>query len=90
MHSHTGAEGAWYVLSGIARFRDEKGILPDLSANEGVYIPTNEGYGFESVGNETLEILHVKARDVRITESVRVDIEPKSRCAVDESTEFRG
>ena len=83
LHAHTGSEGAWLVLGGVVRFVGADGESFDLSANEGVFIPVAEGYGFESVGDEPLEILHIKARDVRIEKSERVDIEPRSRGAAD-------
>jgi mannose-6-phosphate isomerase-like protein (cupin superfamily) len=88
LHAHTGAEGAWYVLGGTARFHGEGGVHLDLPANQGVFIPTNVAYGFESVGDETLEILHIKGRDVRIPESARVDIEPKSRGEAEGEAQF--
>ena len=89
LHAHTGAESAWYVLGGTARFHGEDGVAFDMSANEGVFIPVNVGYGFESVGDETLEILHIKAQDVRIAESVRVNIEPKSRGEAEGEAQFK-
>ena len=90
LHAHTGAEGAWYVLGGTARFHGEGGVHLDLPANQGVFIPTNVAYGFESVGDETLEVLHIKGRDVRIPESARVDIGPKSRGEAEGEVQFSG
>ena len=83
LHSHTGSEGAWFVLCGAVRFTDKAGVIFELSANEGVFIPVGEAYGFESIGEEPLEILHIKARDVRIESSERLDIDPLSRGAAD-------
>ena len=83
LHAHTGSESAWFVLSGGVRFHDKEGGAFDLSTNEGVYIPPGEAYGFESVGDETLEVLHIKARDVRIETNERVDIEPRAQGTAD-------
>lgn len=82
LHSHSNVDGFWTVLSGRARFYtsgDE--IVAELGANEGVVIPRNFPYWFESVGTEDLEILQFEAAGQQITDSEleagRIDYAPK-------------
>lgn len=77
LHSHTGMDGFWMVLKGRVRFYgpgDE--VLGEFGPHEGIVMPRNAQYWFESCGDEDLELLQVVAfdRDVR---NDRVDASPQ-------------
>ena len=75
MHSHTGNDGFWYVLGGSARFYGEGDeAIAELEENEGVLIPHDLPYWFESADGEELEILHI-ASLVEGVEDQRIDHE---------------
>jgi mannose-6-phosphate isomerase-like protein (cupin superfamily) len=75
LHAHTGQDGFWFVLSGAARFHTPEGITHEVGPHEGVLIPHGETYGFESSGDEPLEILHIAAFDRRLADR-RVNATP--------------
>jgi len=76
MHSHTGADSAWFVLAGVARFHGfEESDVHNLGLYDGIAIPKATPYWFESVGDEPLEIFHVVARDVTEEKNERVNYE---------------
>lgn len=60
LHSHESVDGFWMVLSGKVRFyADGEKLLGEFSAMEGIYIPRNNRYWFESAGDEDAELLQV-------------------------------
>ena len=64
LHSHTGMDGFYMVLSGRARFYGEGDtLIGELGPHEGVYIPREVKYWFESAGaeDEPLQLLQVEA-----------------------------
>lgn len=67
LHSHAGMDGLWMVLSGRARFYgDGNQPIGEFGPLEGVYIPRDVKYWFESASEEEpLQILQVEgfARD---------------------------
>lgn len=73
LHHHTGNDGFWLVMDGRARFYGEDDeVLAEVGENEGVLIPHDTKYWFESAGEDPLEILHV-ASYVEGKEDKRVD-----------------
>jgi mannose-6-phosphate isomerase-like protein (cupin superfamily) len=70
MHSHPHLDGLWMVLSGKARFygegpNGEDQLLGEFGKHEGVLIPRNFRYWFETASDEEpLELLQVEASDV--------------------------
>jgi len=65
LHSHTHLDGFWFVLKGRVRFySDETTVYAELGKNEGITVPRGQKYWFESVGEETLELLQVECSDV--------------------------
>jgi mannose-6-phosphate isomerase-like protein (cupin superfamily) len=65
LHTHHHLDGFWMVLKGQARFYGEGDVVvADLKQHEGVLIPRHFKYWFESVGDETLEILQVECADI--------------------------
>ena len=64
LHSHQHLEGFWFVLSGRFRFyTTEDAVLADLGPHQGVLIPRDYPYWFESVGDGPHELLQVEASD---------------------------
>jgi mannose-6-phosphate isomerase-like protein (cupin superfamily) len=62
LHSHPNLDGLWFVLKGRARFyKDHEELLVELNAGEGVVIPHDYKYWFESAGDEDLELLQVES-----------------------------
>lgn len=77
LHSHTGMDGFWMVLNGRVRFYgpgDE--VLGEFGRHEGIVMPRNAQYWFESCGDEDLELLQVVAFD-RDVKNERVDASPQ-------------
>ncbi|MGH3200819.1 MAG: cupin domain-containing protein [Streptosporangiaceae bacterium] len=69
LHSHAHVDGFWFVLSGRARFYttgDE--LLGEFGPLEGVLVPREFPYWFESCGDDDLEILQFEASDVALGE----------------------
>ena len=64
LHSHSAMDGFWFVLRGRARFYGaEDKLIAEIGQHEGVFVPRNVPYWFESVGDELLELLQVEAID---------------------------
>lgn len=75
LHSHTGMDGFWMVLKGRVRWYgpgDE--VLGEFGVHEGIVMPRNSQYWFESCGEEELELLQVVAFD-RSVKNARVDVD---------------
>ena len=64
LHSHTGMDGFYMVMSGRARFWGEnETLIGEFGPMEGVYIPRDTKYWFESAGGdaEPLQLLQIEA-----------------------------
>jgi mannose-6-phosphate isomerase-like protein (cupin superfamily) len=91
LHSHSGTAGFWYVLSGKARFYEGAPtggsvVIGEFVEDEGVIVPRDVPYWFESASDEPLELLHVSARDPRVADR-RTDHEPRRGKLAGESGE---
>jgi mannose-6-phosphate isomerase-like protein (cupin superfamily) len=83
LHSHTGMDGLWLVLRGRARFYGaEQKLVGEFGPFEGVFVPRNVAYWFESVGDEPLELLQAESIDRR-GRNRRIDYEPRKKSAVE-------
>ena len=72
LHSHTASDGFFMVLQGNVKFYGEGDVLvAELGPHEGAVMPRGFKYWFESSGTETLQLLHVAAKDPRV-DDVRV------------------
>ncbi|MDE0058170.1 MAG: cupin domain-containing protein [Defluviicoccus sp.] len=78
LHSHTGMDGFWMVLSGRVRWHGPDGVIGEFGVHEGIVMPRNARYWFESVGTDPLELLQVVAFD-RGVRNERVDLGPRQR-----------
>src|ERR671919_2323877 len=64
LHSHTGDDAFWYVMSGAVKFYGEGDkLIGEYKKSEGILIPRGFKYWFESSASEPLEILRVTAKD---------------------------
>ena len=86
LHTHTGDDAFWYVISGAVKFYGEGDrLVGEYKKGEGILIPRGYKYWFESAASEPLEILRVTAKDQKV-ENQRVDHSAKKQWMVDQNT----
>jgi mannose-6-phosphate isomerase-like protein (cupin superfamily) len=86
LHSHTGDDAFWYVISGAVKFYGEGNeVIGEFNKGEGILIPRGFKYWFESSSSEPLEILRVTAKDQKV-DNQRVDHSAKKQWMVDQNT----
>ena len=86
LHSHTGDDAFWYVISGAVKFYGEGDrIIGEYKKGEGILIPRGFKYWFESASSEALEILRVTAKDQKV-ENQRVDHSAQKQWMIDQNT----
>ena len=86
LHSHTGDDAFWYVMSGAVKFYGEGDeVIGEFNKGEGILIPRGFKYWFESSSSEPLEILRVTAKDQKV-ENQRVDHSAQKQWMVDQNT----
>ena len=86
LHSHTGDDAFWYVISGAVKFYGEGDeVIGEFNKGEGILIPRGFKYWFESSSSEPLEILRVTAKDQKV-ENQRVDHSAQKQWMVDQNT----
>jgi mannose-6-phosphate isomerase-like protein (cupin superfamily) len=86
LHTHTGEDAFWYVISGAVRFYGEGDqAIGEYRKGEGILVPRGFKYWFESASSEPLEILRVTAKDQSI-DNKRVDLAPQKDWMVRQNT----
>jgi mannose-6-phosphate isomerase-like protein (cupin superfamily) len=86
LHSHTGEDAFWMVLSGAVKFYAEGDkVIGQFNKGEGLLIPRGFNYWFESASDEPLEILRVAARDQN-AENKRVNHTPPKAWMLESKT----
>ena len=86
LHSQTGDDAFWYVMSGAVKFYGEGDeVIGEFNKGEGILIPRGFKYWFESSSSEPLEILRVTAKDQKV-ENKRVDHSAQKQWMVDQNT----
>jgi mannose-6-phosphate isomerase-like protein (cupin superfamily) len=86
LHTHTGDDAFWYVISGTVKFYGEGDkLVGEYKKGEGILIPRGYKYWFESAAPEPLEILRVTAKDQNV-ENQRVDHSAQKQWMVDQNT----
>ena len=86
LHTHTGEDAFWYVVSGAVRFYGEGDkVIGEYQKGEGILVPRGYKYWFESASNDTIEILRVTAKDQSI-DNKRVDLPPQKQWMVEQNT----
>ena len=79
LHTHSGNDGFWLVLSGRLRFYgDGPDPVAELGPMQGACTPHGTKYWFEPAGDEQVELLHVAAR-TNAKEDKRVDFAARTR-----------
>jgi mannose-6-phosphate isomerase-like protein (cupin superfamily) len=62
LHKHPGSDAVWFVLGGEATFYGQDNeVIARAGKNEGVFIPHDTPYWFESTSSENLVILRFGA-----------------------------
>ena len=86
LHTHTGEDAFWYVISGAVKFYGEGDkLVGEYKKGEGILVPRGYKYWFESASLEPLEILRVTAKDQNI-DNKRVDLSPQKDWMVQQNT----
>jgi len=86
LHTHTGEDAFWYVISGAVKFYGEGDkLVGEYKKGEGILVPRGYKYWFESASQEALEILRVTAKDQNI-DNKRVDLSPQKDWMVQHNT----
>lgn len=86
LHTHTGDDAFWYVISGAVKFYGEGDkLIGEYKKGEGILIPRGFKYWFESSAKEALEILRVTAKDQNV-DNKRVDLSPKKDWMIEQNT----
>jgi mannose-6-phosphate isomerase-like protein (cupin superfamily) len=86
LHTHTGEDAFWYVISGAVKFYGEGDkLVGEYQKGEGILVPRGYKYWFESASQEPLEILRVTAKDQNI-DNKRVDLSPQKDWMVQQNT----
>jgi mannose-6-phosphate isomerase-like protein (cupin superfamily) len=86
LHTHTGDDAFWYIISGAAKFYGEGDkLIGEYRKGEGILIPRGFKYWFESSSTEALEILRVTAKDQNV-ENKRVDLSPQKQWMIEQNT----
>jgi mannose-6-phosphate isomerase-like protein (cupin superfamily) len=86
LHTHTGDDAFWYVISGAVKFYGEGDkLIGEYLKGDGILIPRGFKYWFESSSKEPLEILRVTAKDQNV-DNKRVDLSPQKQWMVEQNT----
>jgi mannose-6-phosphate isomerase-like protein (cupin superfamily) len=86
LHTHTGEDAFWYVISGAVKFYGEGDkLVGEYKKGEGILVPRGYKYWFESASADTLEILRVTAKDQSI-DNKRVDLSPQKDWMIQQNT----
>jgi mannose-6-phosphate isomerase-like protein (cupin superfamily) len=86
LHTHTGEDAFWYVVSGAVRFYGEGDkVIGEYQKGEGILVPRGFKYWFESASSDALEILRVTAKDQSI-DNKRVDLSPQKDWMIQQNT----
>ena len=86
LHTHTGEDAFWYVISGAVKFYGEGDTLVgEYKKGEGILVPRGYKYWFESASQERLEILRVTAKDQNI-DNKRVDLSAQKQWMIEQNT----
>ena len=85
LHTHTGEDAFWYVISGAVKFYGEGDkLVGEYKKGEGILVPRGYKYWFESASTEPLEVLRVTAKDQNI-DNKRVDLSPQKQWMVEKN-----
>ena len=64
LHYHPGFDGFWMVLQGRVRFHGPDGAIGEYGKGEGILMPRNARYWFETADtSEELQLLHISVNN---------------------------
>ena len=86
LHTHPGEDHAFVVIDGQATFYDKEGKTTVLNKGEGIMLPENHYYYFQSTGDKPLALFRVSAKKGNKPKVLRVDQEGNQR--TDEEVDF--
>jgi quercetin dioxygenase-like cupin family protein len=69
LHYHPGADGFWFVIQGKIRFYGPHGVIGEYGAGEGLIMPRNSRYWFETA--DTSQELHLLQVSVKTQQKVK-------------------
>ena len=86
LHTHTGEDAFWFVISGAVKFYGEGDkVIGEYQKGEGILVPRGFKYWFESAASDPLEILRVTAKDQNV-DNKRVDLSPQKDWMIQQNT----
>lgn len=77
--SYLGMDAVWFVLRGPARFFGTgNSLIGEVGLHEGIFLPRDVPYRFESIGSENLKFLQLEAtsRETRVRSPIPVSKAP--------------
>ena len=86
LHTHPGEDHTFLVVDGQATFYNKEHQPTVLNRGEGIMLPENHYYYFESTGDRPLALFRVSAKKGNNPKVLRIDSEGNKR--TDEETEF--
>src|ERR1044072_4271923 len=79
LHTHTGEDAFWYVISGAVKFYGEGDkLVGEYKKGEGILIPRGYKYWFESAASDPLDPRRAPPKEKSI-ENKRADPPPKKQ-----------
>ena len=85
LHTHTGEDAFWYVISGAVKFYGEGDkLVGEYKKGEGLLVRAAISTGLKC-SPEPLEVLRVTAKDQNI-DNKRVDLSPQKQWMVEQNT----
>ena len=80
LHYHPGADGFWMPLQGRVRFYGPDGAIGEYGPYQGVVMPRNARYWFETADpTQELHLLHVSAHTQENVKNTRIAVAPDTR-----------
>ena len=80
MHYHPDSEGFWMALQGSVRFHGPDGVIGEYGPYEGLLMPRNSRYWFESADTSTeLHLLHIDVNSQQNAKNGRIDLSPRRK-----------
>ena len=86
LHTHPGEDHIFVVMDGQATFYNKEHQPTVLNKGEGIMLPENHYYYFQSTGDKPLALFRVSAKKGNKPKVVRVDAEGNRR--TEEESEF--
>ena len=77
LHYHPGADGFWMPIKGKVRFHGPDGVIGEYGPNQGIIVPRNARYWFETADpKQELHLLHISAHTQPPPANSRINVDP--------------